>query len=102
MRFETVKQNEREEMRLAILQIIYQDDNYSLQGLTNIVEALKVWGIKGPIEEIRRAILYLEKKGFLALEGNTDPIMSLTADGIDLCEGNLLSPPGIAISEHRK
>lgn len=99
---ETVKQPEREEMRLAILQIIYQDDNYSVQGLGNILDALREWGIKTPTEEVRRALLYLEKKGFLLLEGNTDPIASLTADGIDLCEGNYLSPAGIAISENRK
>ena len=102
MRFETVRQNEREEMRLAILQIIYQDDNYSLQGLANIAAALAQWGVRSQIEEIRRAVIYLSLKGLLSLEGNTDWIMTLTSDGIDLCEGNLPSPAGISISENRK
>lgn len=101
MPFESVKQNEREEMRLAILQIIYQDDNYSLQGLANIAAALTQWGVKTQIEEIRRAVIYLNLKGLLSVDGNTDWIMTLTSDGIDLCEGNLPSPVGIAISENR-
>jgi hypothetical protein len=96
MQLETVKQVEREDMRLAILQIIYADVSYSVQGLQTLVEALRSTGLNTPIEEVRRAVLYLQKKGLIVATGTTELYARLTAEGIDLCEGNYPCPAGIS------
>lgn len=96
MRFESVQQSEREDMRLAILQVIYKDEAYAFQGMQNLCSALKALGIDHPFEEVRRAVLYLQKKGMLIVTGTTELYLRLTAEGIDLCEGNYPPPAGIS------
>jgi hypothetical protein len=83
-------------MRLAILQIIYEDGSYAVQGLQTLVAALQSMGVKAPKEEVRRAVIYLQRKGLIVATGTTELYARLTAEGIDLCEGNYPCPAGIS------
>lgn len=91
-----VRQAERQDLRLCILQVVYAgDDQYCFSGELLAKELGKL-AVTARLEEIKRACRYLSLQGLLQITGAVDPVYCLTAAGVDLCEGNLPVPLGIS------